>query len=92
MTESLSMIITMISFLLPIQKTRTFIRHQKLPLVVFSLSARQIRRHILQLHFSENDGVHLFDKNSSYRHKVLFNERPLHNGHSSCDNCVMKGK
>jgi hypothetical protein len=56
MTESLSMIITTHSFLLPIQKIRTFIQLQKLSLVDFTLFARQIRRHILQLHFSENDG------------------------------------
>ena len=90
MTESLSMIITAL-ILLPIQKTRTFIQLQKLPLVEFTLSGRQIRRHILQLHFSENDRfIYLIKVLTGTRY--CLNERPLHSGHSSCDNFVMKGK
>jgi hypothetical protein len=56
MAESSSIIIATLSFLLPIEKTPTFTQLQTLPLIEFTLSARQISRHILQLHFSENDG------------------------------------
>jgi len=78
------MIITTLSFLLPIQKTRTFIQLQKLPLVEFTLYTApktpfsrvhsictQDQKTYSPITFLRKWWVHLFDK-SSYRHNVLF--------------------
>ena len=63
----------------------------KIPSVEFTLPARQIRRHILQFHFSETDEfIYLIKVLTGTRY--CLNERPLHNGHSSYDKFVIKGK